>query len=151
MAISRLAARVLLVDGAERVLLLHGRDPGRLDHVYWFTPGGGQEAGESAVTTAARELYEEVGRPTDPAELGEPVWQEEMEFGFDGRWYRQIQEFFLLRVESHRVDLSGMDEVEAGSIDGYRWWSVPELESTDETYYPAHLPVLLRSLFEVRG
>jgi 8-oxo-dGTP pyrophosphatase MutT (NUDIX family) len=141
---------VLLVDGAERILLLHGRDPNRPDRIYWFTPGGGLDVGETAASAAARELYEEVGRAVDPAELGEPVWQEEMEFSFHGRWHRQTQEFFLLRVESHLVDLSGMDEVEAGCIDGYRWWSVPELERTAETYYPAHLPVLLRSLFETR-
>jgi 8-oxo-dGTP pyrophosphatase MutT (NUDIX family) len=148
-AISRRAGRVLLVDGDGRVLLLHGRDPGRPGHEYWFTPGGGLGPGETTAAGAARELSEEVGLAVDPADLGAPVWREATEFPFDGRWYRQEQEFFLLRVDSWQVDTSGFDEVEVASIDGYRWWSAAELEATAERYYPAELPSLLRSLVEV--
>jgi 8-oxo-dGTP pyrophosphatase MutT (NUDIX family) len=147
--ISRRAARVLLVDGSGRVLLFHGTDPARPDHQYWFTPGGGLDQGETAADGAARELFEESGYRVHPAELGEPVWHEVTEFPFDGVWYHQEQDFFLLRVGSWEVDTSGFDEIEAGSIDGYRWWSVAELEATPDRYYPADLPSLLRSLVEV--
>jgi 8-oxo-dGTP pyrophosphatase MutT (NUDIX family) len=140
---------VLLVDGSGRVLLFHGTDPGRPDHEYWFTPGGGLDPGETTAQAAARELFEEAGYAVDPADLGEPVWDEEAEFPFDGVWYRQQQDFFLLRVDSWQVDTSGFDEIEVGSIDGYRWWSVAELEGSGERYYPAELPSLLRSLVEV--
>ncbi|MEN3305622.1 MAG: hypothetical protein V7603_1824 [Micromonosporaceae bacterium] len=137
------------MDGEWRVLLFHGTDPGRPDHEYWFTPGGGLDPGETTAAAAARELFEEAGYAVDPADLGEPVWREVTEFPFDGVWYRQAQEFFLLRVDSWQVDTSGFDEIEVGSIDGYRWWSVAELEVTAERYYPAELPSLLRSLVEV--
>ncbi|HKT01600.1 MAG TPA: NUDIX domain-containing protein [Rugosimonospora sp.] len=146
--IARRAGRVLLLDGSGRVLLLHGHDPGRPGHEYWFTPGGGLDPGESSAAGAARELFEEAGLAVDPAVLGEPVWQEVTEFPFDGRRYRQSQEFFVLRVGSWQVDTSGFDEVEVGSIDGHRWWSVAELEGTAERYYPAELPALLRTLLE---
>ena len=39
-AIARPAARVLVMDAAWRVLMLHGHDPARPDHWYWFTVGG---------------------------------------------------------------------------------------------------------------
>jgi 8-oxo-dGTP pyrophosphatase MutT (NUDIX family) len=145
-AIARQAGRVLLVDASGRLLLLHGWDPGRPEHRYWFTPGGGLDAGESSAAAAARELGEEAGLRVAPERLGEPVWREVTEFPFDGRRYRQSQDYFLLRVDSVEVDQSGMNEMERGSIDGYRWWSLAELDRTAERYYPAELPTLLRAL-----
>src|SRR5262245_43860396 len=145
-AISRRAARVLLIDDAGRVLLFHGWDPARPDHRYWFTPGGGLDPEESSEAAAARELFEETGLAVELAVLGAPVWRDAIEFPFDGRWYRQEQEFFLVRMDGVRVDTSGFDEIEQGSIDAHRWWSSAELEATDELFYPAELPRLLREL-----
>ena len=140
----RRAARVLLVDDAERVLLFQGVDPGRPEHRYWFTPGGGLAPGESSVGGAVRELAEETGLVRRPADLGEPVFQETTEFPFDGVWYRQEQEFFLLRVPTWAVDTTGFDQIEKDSIIEHRWWSIPELERTKERYYPDQLTTVLR-------
>ncbi|WP_328424531.1 NUDIX domain-containing protein [Micromonospora sp. NBC_00389] len=142
----RRAARVLLVDAAGRVLLFHGFDPARPGHRYWFTPGGGLDPAESPATGAARELAEETGLRLDPAELGEPVWSDTTEFPFDGRWYRQQQDFFLLRVPSWQVDTAGFDDIEQRSIAGHRWWPPAELAASGERYYPAELPALLTRL-----
>lgn len=141
---ARRAARVLLVDQARRVLLFHGFDPARPRHRYWFTPGGGLAAGESPAAGAARELAEETGLRVSPEELGDPVWREATTFPFDGRWYRQEQEFFLLQVAAWRVDTAGFDQIERDSIDEHRWWSIAELESTPERVYPDDLVGLLR-------
>ncbi|MFR9778011.1 NUDIX hydrolase [Micromonospora sp. MS34] len=135
----RRAARVLLVDAADRVLLFAGTDPGRPGHGYWFTPGGGLHAGEAPAEGAARELAEETGLRLGPDELGAPVWSETVEFPFDGVWYRQEQEFFLVRVASWEVDTTGFDEVERASVHGHRWWRVNELAATTERYYPPDL------------
>ena len=140
----RRAARVLLVDEQDRVLLFRGFDPARPEHHYWITPGGGLDAGEPAVAGAARELAEETGLRVRPEELGAPVWREVVEFPFDGRWYRQEQDFFVVRVACWEVDTSGFDEVERASIEGHRWWTVNELEGTAERFYPDELPALLR-------
>jgi 8-oxo-dGTP pyrophosphatase MutT (NUDIX family) len=140
----RRAARVLVVDDAERVLLFHGVDPARREHRYWFTPGGGLSPGESAVAGAVRELAEETGLTRAAEDLGRPVFQETTEFPFDGVWYRQEQEFFLLRVPSWAVDTAGFNEVERDSIIDHRWWSIDELERTKERYYPDELATVLR-------
>lgn len=142
----RRAARVLLVDDEERVLMFHGYDPARPGHAYWFTPGGGLDPGESSVDGAVRELAEETGLRRAPGSLGEPVWRETTEFPFDGVWYRQEQDFYLVRVPSWEVDTAGFDDIERGSIDGFRWWGVDELAATSERFYPASLPGLLRSV-----
>ncbi|GAB3530685.1 NUDIX hydrolase [Phytohabitans suffuscus] len=149
--IPRRAARVLLVDGDDRVLLFRGFDPSRPHHRYWFTPGGGLDPGEPYAVGAARELAEETGLRLTPEELGEPVWDEETEYPFDGQRYRQRQEFFLVRVPSWEVDTRGFDEVERDSIDDHRWWEVAELESTGERVYPKDLASLLRRVLGVTG
>jgi 8-oxo-dGTP pyrophosphatase MutT (NUDIX family) len=144
----RRAGRVLVVDSAGRLLLLHGFDPARRDQPYWFTVGGGIKPGESAADAAARELLEETGIEAAPAELGGPVWNEVAEFSFEGRKYRQDNDFFLLRVASPVVSRDGLEDEEAAVVDGHRWWTAAELESTTEQFYPAELPRLIRDLAE---
>jgi 8-oxo-dGTP pyrophosphatase MutT (NUDIX family) len=142
----RRAGRVLVVDDSGRVLLLHGHDRAEPAQPYWFTVGGGAKPGETLAEAAARELREEAGIVAAPAALGEPVWHEIADFSFDGTRYRQEQDFFMLRVASPEVNTEGMDDEEAAVVDGHRWWTAAELESTDESFYPAALPWLLRAL-----
>jgi len=144
--ISRRAGRVLVIDAGGRVLLLHGFDPARPLDPYWFTVGGGAKPGESLAQAAARELFEETGISADAAELGEPVWHDVSDFSFDGDSYRQEQDFFELRIGAAVVMTDGLEHEEAAVIDGHRWWTVAELESTTETFYPRNLPGLMREL-----
>jgi 8-oxo-dGTP pyrophosphatase MutT (NUDIX family) len=149
--IMRRAARVLLVDAADRVLLLRGFDPATPDSRYWFTIGGGLDPGETPAEGAARETFEETGLPLAASDLGEPVWHDTAEFPFEGRWYRQEQDFYLVRVDAWEVDLSGLDEIERRSTDSHRWWSVPELAATSERIYPQQLADLLVRLLAGNG
>ena len=144
--ITRRAGRVLVIDAGGRVLLLHGFDPAKPDEPYWFTIGGGVQPGETLAEAAARELREETGICAQAGELGEPVWHEVTDFSFDGTSYRQEQDFFQLRIGSAVVLTDGLDDEEAAVIDGHRWWTVDELESTTEPFYPRELPGLLRDL-----
>ena len=141
--LDRRAARVVLVDGRGRTLLLHGCDPARPGTGWWFTPGGGLDEGESPAEGAARELFEETGLRVDPADLGDPIWHEVTDFSYGGRDYRQAQHFFVVRVSSWEVDTAGFDEEERASIDTHRWWSAAELDRTTEMFFPRELSVLL--------
>lgn len=144
--ITRTAGRVLVVDAAGRVLLLHGFDPARPDEPYWITVGGGTQPGESLAEAAARELLEETGISVRPDELGEPVWHEVAEFDFKGTRFRQEQDYFFLRVGTPHVRAGSLTDEEATVVTGHRWWTIDELTSTDESIYPEHLPGLLRRL-----
>jgi 8-oxo-dGTP pyrophosphatase MutT (NUDIX family) len=144
--IPRRAARVLVLDAGDRVLLLHGFNPSAPAELFWFTIGGGVDPGESPAAAAARELLEEAGVAVDPADLGEPVWHRIAEFSFDGRRYRQEEGYFLLRVESLEVSLAGLDTIEQETVVGYRWWDATGLKTVGEVFFPAELPRLLSEL-----
>jgi 8-oxo-dGTP pyrophosphatase MutT (NUDIX family) len=145
----RRAARVVLVDRADRTLLLRGGDPARPGLRWWFTPGGGLNDGETSAQGAARELFEETGLRVAPEDLGEPVWHQVTRFSYDNREYRQEQDFYLVRVPEWQVDTTGFDPEEQRTIDDHRWWSAAELETTAETIYPDELAGLLRRLTRV--
>ncbi len=140
----RRAARVLLLDAQDRVLLFHGCDPddASAGH-WWFTPGGGLDPGESPAQAAARELAEETGLQVDPEELGPPVHARTARFRFAGGSYRQSEDFFLLRVTAYDVDSAGFTPLEVSAVLGHRWWPRSELRSTDERVYPVELADVL--------
>jgi 8-oxo-dGTP pyrophosphatase MutT (NUDIX family) len=141
----REAARVLLLDGRDRVLLFRGADPARpQDGTWWFTPGGGLEPGESLEDGARRELCEETGLLA--SDLEGPVWHRVTEFRFAGEHYRQSEVFYVLRVGEHEVDTSGFQPLEASAILDHRWWTLAELASTDEVVYPHALTTDLAGL-----
>ncbi|GID98529.1 NUDIX hydrolase [Amorphoplanes digitatis] len=142
--IDRQAARVLLIDSADRALLLRGGDPARPGLRWWFTPGGGLDEDETPAAGAARELFEETGLKVEPADLGEPVHHEVTEFSYENRRYRQEQDFFVLRVPNWQVDTSGFDAAEQQTITDHRWWSAVELDTSTELIYPTGLADLLR-------
>jgi 8-oxo-dGTP pyrophosphatase MutT (NUDIX family) len=141
----RRAARVILVDQQERVLLLHGRDPGRPDlPSWWITTGGGRNEGEGAADAARREVLEETG--IQVGELGPVVLTRAVEFEFEGVWIKQDEVFFLARIVSAAevFDTSGWNDLERRALTELRWWTLDELNTTTEIVYPEGLVNLLR-------
>ena len=134
------------MDHEGRVLLFEAFDPVRPEAPWWFTPGGGVEPGETAREAAARELFEETGVVVADAELGEQVFQNYVEFSFNGTLLRQYNHFFVLRRALTEISTAGFDDMEQRTHLGYRWWSVEELRQTDVTYFPVELAALVGGL-----
>jgi 8-oxo-dGTP pyrophosphatase MutT (NUDIX family) len=143
--VQRLAARVLLLDGADRVLLFQGFDPHRPEAgMWWITPGGGVDDGESLEAAALRELTEETG--ISDAALGPCVWTRTAAFEFEGDRYLQREWFFIGRTNTKDVDSAGFTAIERRSVTGHRWWTVAELLATDDVIYPSRFGELVQRL-----
>ena len=143
----RQVGRVLIRNHAGDVFLLRGRDPGEPDRpAFWFTPGGKIDSGETAQEAAARELQEEVGIAVVPAALGEVIGSEDVTYRFNGVSYRQSGVFFALNHENPRLHAEGLTAIEAETIDMGRWWSLSEIQASNETIYPENLSEMLAKL-----
>ncbi|MEU3203934.1 NUDIX hydrolase [Streptomyces cyaneofuscatus] len=142
----RRVARVVLLDPDDRILLLHGHEPGDPGNDWWFTPGGGLEGDETHEEAARRELAEETGI-TD-IELGPVLWKRICSFPFDGRRWDQDEWYFLARTAQTATAPQGLTELELRSVSGLRWWTSAELLAARETVYPTRLAELLRTLLD---
>jgi 8-oxo-dGTP pyrophosphatase MutT (NUDIX family) len=132
------AARVLLLDGADRVLLVaHVPSAGRR---VWTAPGGGLRPGEDHAAAARRELVEELGVDVP---LGPWVFTRRELFTFRGVWLDQSERWFLARVDALDVDAVPLDDP---ATDQARWWTLPELDATDELLAPTNLADETRGL-----
>ncbi len=140
----RRTARVLPVDPEGRVLLLHGWDPHHPERPFWFTIGGAAEGGESMRDAAARELYEETRISVDPAQLGEPIAEQTIEFSWGGRHIVQDQVFYAVLVTSPEVSLEGLDLWEQATTDKYGWLTASELDGEERPAHP-DIPDLIRA------
>ncbi|MFF7969114.1 NUDIX hydrolase [Streptomyces sp. NPDC007903] len=142
----RKVARVVLLDPADRVLLLHGHEPDDPADDWWFTPGGGVEGAETREQAALRELVEETG--ITEVELGPVLWRRRCSFPFAGRRWDQDEWYYLARTTQTVTAALGLTELERRSVTGARWWTCRELERAHETVYPTRLAGLLRTLLD---
>ena len=142
----RLTARVVLLDPEGRILLMKGRLPGRPDGPsFWYTVGGGVEAGETLAEAAAREVAEETGLAV--VVLGETAWRDEVilrDIDGEKRLFRQY--YVVARTAGGAVTDAGWLPHERRLTDDMRWWDLGELRFTDDVVYPIGLADLLADL-----
>jgi 8-oxo-dGTP pyrophosphatase MutT (NUDIX family) len=140
----RPAARVLLVDSRDRILLFEAVDPRLPVPSLWITPGGAIEPGETPEQAAVRELREETGLAS--VDLGPCVWTREYTFPWNGEPLTSVERFYLARVEAHEVSLDGQLEDELMVLKRHHWWSLDEIRRSREYFVPRRLASFLEPL-----
>jgi ADP-ribose pyrophosphatase YjhB (NUDIX family) len=135
----RRAARLLVIDDADRVLLFRftfgNREP------FWATPGGECDPGEGFEDAARRELFEETGLTCEPGSAiaargndfvtaqGEPVTADER--------------YFRIRVPACEIATHGHTELEREIMRDHRWFTRDELAAWPEPIFPPEILELL--------
>jgi 8-oxo-dGTP pyrophosphatase MutT (NUDIX family) len=146
----REAVRAVVLDRDNRVLLFKAFPDSTRLRYFWITPGGGVTAGESGTAALQRELAEECGLTA--AEVGPLIWVRDHVFPMphSGQPMRQRERYYLVRVEQHTVDVSGWDEFERKFMGEHRWWTLSEVQSSDDEFAPHRLGYFLADLVNGR-
>ncbi|GAA1736861.1 hypothetical protein GCM10009809_35090 [Isoptericola hypogeus] len=143
----RRAARVILLDETDRVLLVRGHDADEPERSWWFTVGGGIDAGETEVDAALRELREEAGLELASEDLVGPVLTRAGIFRFFAETCRQDEVFFLARVDGgHAPTDAGWTDVERDVLDEMRWLTTAQLRAETREVFPTALPDVVDAL-----
>jgi len=139
----RRAARVILLDTANRVLLTRFSFA---DGDVWTTVGGGVEPGETHAEAARRELVEEAGLEVEA--VGACVWTREHAFRNPVSFDVQRERYFLVRTESFEPTPGlSWEALAAEGMTGLRWWALAEiLAATATRFAPRLLGRLLEEL-----
>lgn len=146
----RPAARVLLLDDADHLLLFRYREDLSVDPArprlmdYWLSPGGGQEKGESLEQTAARELAEECG--ISGLALSHAIAVRRIALRVYGGPLMLCEEhFFVARLPGVKpaIDTGGQFQEELDVLREVRWWAQPDMAGSEHPIVPTGLPAFL--------
>lgn len=140
----RPSSRLLLLDALDRLLLfkfvhLAGALQGEM---FWATPGGGLDPGESYEAAACREMFEETGiRIADP---GRQIARRSVTFTMvDGEQVCSDERYFLIRIGSAEISSTHWTALERTAIAAQRWWRPAELAATTDQVYPEDIVAML--------
>ena len=144
--VERTAVRLVVLDTAERVLLLHVQDLSNPQvGTLWELPGGGIEAGETYSQAALRELREETGIEVPLECIPAPTWRRRIEYVYRGVYRHQRELIALVRLldSSPCIDASLRVGDEKEDVLAARWWSMQEIMASSERFYPMSLRAML--------
>jgi 8-oxo-dGTP pyrophosphatase MutT (NUDIX family) len=143
----RYAARVLLIDPEDRVLLFRSQPRPGDGRAFWFPVGGEVNPGESHRAAAARETFEETG--LRDLEVGAEVLRRRFVFTWRERTWDAQERWFVARVEHFTPVFDFMEEIERHDWTDCRWMSVEDLaaaQAAGDLLTPSNLLDLLPAL-----
>lgn len=141
---TRETARIVLLNEQDRILLFKMKDPSVTSkenpagEPVWYPPGGGVEENESYLEAAKRELWEETGL-ADGVKWGPLVWIRDIHLFVNQKKTRFIEYYYVARVHGTKITMKHFTEVEKNNYQAHHWWSIDEIEKTNELIFPKEL------------
>lgn len=137
----------LVVNERNEVLLIKIEDKlvssvSNKNPVKWITSG--RKIDESLESATVRELEEEIG--IRGANFSPLLWFERHELNWKGIATKIQDNFFMVRVEAQLIPSSNLTDEERLIYKGYKWWSLDELENTEENVIPEKLVQMLKCI-----
>jgi 8-oxo-dGTP pyrophosphatase MutT (NUDIX family) len=147
---TRPTAGLIVFDDTQRVLLFKVQDAVAIDiarpnlTTWWGPPGGGLEGTETFEQAGLRELWEETGLQVP--QLGPWVATYERTIRFPDEVVLFHIRYFSVEVPASDIDITNLLEDERVILRDHRWWTIEQIEQSDEIFLPPGLPDLLRTL-----
>jgi 8-oxo-dGTP pyrophosphatase MutT (NUDIX family) len=138
----RVSSRLLVVDSADRLLLIRAYDPYEVEFGdWWEIPGGGVEPGEDTVAAAIRETAEETGYVIDRGQVGPPCWTGDTTYRWARRrrWASLVMHLARIGDAPRRRPTQRIPEEQVSIID-VCWVPTVEIVRGRGRYFPASLP-----------
>jgi len=135
--------RTLLLNPRNQILLMKIALP---DRTFWCTLGGGIHPGESLEQAAQRELFEEAGYRPEELSRGHLVWKGQHILMRDGTPCLLDESFLLYRVTCVDFTTLHQTDEEKAVVKELRWWTLEEINSTQQHIVPPRLGEHLQRL-----
>ena len=136
-------ARILMLDTTHRLFLIRYQSPHQDCPDFWYTPGGGLDAGETHEQAAIREIAEETG--IQNAVIGSCIAHRNWENRLFTRPTFTCERYFPLWVKApNQIDTSLLVSTEEDVVLETRWWTISELQQTQEKIVPEQLVSLVQ-------
>jgi len=138
--IKRHAARAIILTPGDEILLLRIKAPEGCG-MFWITPGGGLEAGETIESGLRRELYEELG--LSDFQIGPLVWRRQHTFNWGEKRICQYEQYHIVHLPRFEPIMSDVFEMQ--TLDTIRWWRVADLPQVPERLTPLSLAQIVEN------
>jgi 8-oxo-dGTP pyrophosphatase MutT (NUDIX family) len=142
--LQRPSSRLLVLNDNRQVLLFkfEPRSGPLSGQIFWATPGGSIEYGETFEETAIRELREELGITLD--DPGTQVARRAVVLTtYNGEVVEADERYFLIHTDERAVSDTNRPPLERELMAAHRWWSQADLKSTSEQVWPEDLEDIL--------
>lgn len=141
----RQAARAIVLDPDDRLLLISANDPFRRSTPgWWEVPGGGIDPGERTEDAVRRELWEEAG--IRDADIGPCIWTQSVQFTFAGMRFDQDEWIHVARCDGSAAGPAGLEALEALAFGEQRWWPLDQVLEQKPRTIPYRLGEFLPDL-----
>ena len=142
----RKSARAIVINNKNQMFLFQYMfDYLEDSKAIWITPGGSLEEGELFEDALKREVYEELGVQLTK-ESPEVYYRNPIYTLQSGEKVQSVEKFFLVVLDENTFSFDHWTESEKKRMLAGKWWSVDEIEKSEEEFFSKDVVRILKEL-----